>query len=76
LCNIDQVIDDPAFGSHDQVEIAQAHIKVDDHHPLTILGESCAERGRRSRLADSALSGCHHDDLRHCRLLPYLSRVA
>ena len=34
LDDIDQIEDDPALGPHDQVEIAQADIEIDDHDIL------------------------------------------
>ena len=60
LGDVDEVVDDPTLGAHDKVEVAQAHVEIDDHDPLTPLRQRGAERGGGGRFADAALAGCHH----------------
>src|SRR5262249_21990072 len=60
--DIDEVIDYPAFGPHDQVEVAQAHVEIDHDDCLAGLRERGTQGGGRRRLADAALPGCHHHD--------------
>jgi hypothetical protein len=69
LSNVDEVKDDPSLGAHYQIQVAQADIEVNDNDLLTLLRERCAERCRRSGLADTALSGCYDKDLTHSFLL-------
>src|SRR5215472_16597453 len=59
LDDIDEVIDYPAFGPHDQVEVAQAHVEIDHGDCLAGLRERGTQGGGRRRLADAALPGCH-----------------
>ena len=58
--DIDQIEDHAPLGTHDQVEIAQADIEVDDDDLLTALRQRCTQRCCRGRLADPALAGGHH----------------
>ena len=69
LHDVDQVEHHAALGTHHQVQVAQPDIEVDDDHVLALLRQRGAERGRRRRLADAALSGCHDNNRGH-RLLP------
>ena len=56
LHDVDEVEHDAALGAHDQVEVAQADVEVDDDHVLPALRQRRAERGRGGRLADAALA--------------------
>ena len=58
--DVDQVKDHAPLGTHHQVEIAQADIKVDDHHLLAALRQRGTQRCCRGGLADTALAGGHH----------------
>ena len=73
LDDVDEVVDDPALGAHDEVEVAQADVEIDHHDLFAALRQRGAERGGRGRLADAALAGCHHQYLRHPRP-PLLTR--
>jgi hypothetical protein len=63
--DIDQILNDAAFRAHDEIEIAQANVEVDDGDILSCLGERCAERRGRRRLADAAFPGCDDHNLGH-----------
>ena len=76
LDDVDEVVDDPPLGAHDEVEIAQADVEIDDHDVLAGLRQRGAERGGRGGLADAALAGCHDQNLGHCRpLFRFVSRA-
>ena len=63
--DVDQIEHHAPFGAHDQVEVAQPDIEVDDHDLLALLGERGTQRGRRRGLADAAFARCHdHEHLR------------
>ena len=65
LDDVDQVVDDPAFRPHDEVEIAQADIEIDHDDLVAALRQRCPKCGSRRGLADAALAGCNHDYLAH-----------
>ena len=69
LDDVDEVEDDAAFGAHDQVEIAQADIEIDDGNHFTSLRQRRAERGGRGCLSDPALARRHDQDSCHYPLL-------
>jgi hypothetical protein len=54
--DIDQVIDDAALTAHDQIEVAQADIKIDDGSLVAAQGEARGEAGAGGGLADTALA--------------------
>ena len=61
LRHVDQIIDHPPFGDHDQIEIAQADVKVDNRNLVIQLGEGGSESRGRCRLANATLArGDHH----------------
>ena len=60
--DVDEIEDDAALATHDQIEIAQAHVEIDDHRLVALLGEADGERGARRGLADPAFAGGHDDD--------------
>ena len=63
--DVDEVIDNTALASHDQVEVAQAHVEI-DHRDL-VPGEREARREARAGggLAHASLAGGHDDDSGH-----------
>ena len=54
--DVDQVINNTAFAAHDQVEVAQADVEVDDGGLETALGEAGGEAGAGGGLADAAFA--------------------
>src|SRR5947209_10296546 len=66
--DVDEVEDDAAFASHDEIEIAQADVEIDDHRFLAALGEAGGESGGGRRLADAALTRGDNNDL--CQAIP------
>ena len=67
LHDIDEIVDDAALGAHDEIEVAQPDVEVDEHDLLSALGESDAQCRRRRRLADAALARCDDQYLGHAR---------
>ena len=65
LHDIDQVVDDPSLGSHDQVEVSESDVEIDDDDRLAGGRERGAEGGGRGGLADASLAGRHDDDFAH-----------
>ena len=65
LRDIDEIEDDAPLGAHDEIEIAQADVEVDDGDLLTLLGQRGAERRGRRCLADAAFAGGDHQSLGH-----------
>src|SRR5690554_2422571 len=60
--HIDEIINDAALAVHDQVQVAQAHVKVDDGSFVATQGKTCGY-GRTGRgLSDSAFTRGHRDD--------------
>ena len=57
--HIDEVVHDAVLEAEEQIEIAQARIRVDENDFLAAHGEADAEVCRRRRLADTALSTCN-----------------
>ncbi len=70
LDDVDEVVDDPALGAHDEVEVAQADVEIDDADVLTGLGEGGPQGRGRGGLAHPALAGRHHYDLGHRECSP------
>ena len=53
--DIDQIVNDTTFATHNQVQITQTHIKIDDGGLEAAHGEAAGERGAGRRFADTAL---------------------
>ena len=62
---MNQVVDHPPLGPHEEIEIAQAHVEIDDGDAIAAPRQSRTERGSRCRLADAPLSGRHHQHVGH-----------
>ena len=45
LDHVDQIINDPALGTHDEIEIAQADVEIDDNDLLVSLRKSRSQCG-------------------------------
>jgi nitrate reductase beta subunit len=67
LDDVDEVVDDPAFSPHHEIEIAQADIEIDHNDPLAALRQRSAQGSSRCRLSDTSLPRCHDQHLRHPR---------
>ena len=65
LHDVDEVVDDAPLGAHDEVEVAQPDVEIDDDDVLARLRQRCAERRRGGRLADAALARSHDQNLGH-----------
>src|SRR5207302_1053093 len=70
LYDIDEVENDTALGTHHQIEIAQADVKVDHHDLLPRERQRGTQSGGCRCLADTAFTGRHHNYLRHILPLP------
>jgi hypothetical protein len=68
--DVDEVIDHPPLAPHDEVEVAQAHVEVDDHGAVPTLSQAHGQRGAGGRLTHAALAGCNYDSSRQCLALP------
>src|SRR5207248_3608955 len=75
LHHVDKIEYDPALGAHDQIEVAQAHIEIDNDNLLPAPRQRRAERGSRRRLADASLAGRHNHHLPH-RRPPWFQPIA
>ena len=65
LHNIDEVKHDPPFGPHDEVEIPQTHVEVDDDDSFSHLRERRTERSSGSCLTDATLARRHDQHFGH-----------
>src|SRR5690606_14643925 len=61
--HVDEVVHHTTFAAHDQVQIAQAHIEIDDGHLLAPLGQSDRQRRAGRGLAYTAFAGGDDDDI-------------
>jgi NADP-dependent 3-hydroxy acid dehydrogenase YdfG len=62
LDDVDEVVHHAPLAPHDEVEVAQPDIEVDDRDLLAAAGEPDRERGARGGLAHAALAGGDDDD--------------
>jgi len=53
---IDKIKHDPAFCSHNEIEITETHVKVDNDNILSTLGKRSAQRSSRGRLSNATFS--------------------
>jgi hypothetical protein len=60
--DVDQVVHDATLAAHDEVEVAQADVEVDDRGLEAAQGESRGECRAGGGLADAALAGRYYDD--------------
>src|SRR5690606_22318881 len=68
--DIDEVIDHTALTSHDQVEIAQAHVKIDNHGFIAPQRQTGGDSGAGGGFSYAAFSRGDNNDLSHkCSLL-------
>jgi hypothetical protein len=65
LRDVDQVVDHAALGPHHEVEVAQAHVEIDDGDLLAGHRQSGAEGGRRGGFPHPSLAGRYHYNLGH-----------
>jgi hypothetical protein len=66
LDHVDEVIDDTSLASHDEIEIAQANIEIDDGDTLVAARESRGDAGGSGRLANAPFTRGDDDDLGQC----------
>jgi hypothetical protein len=64
--DVDEVIDHTTLAAHDQVEVAQADIEIDDGNLFFASGQAHGQRRAGRGLADPAFSRCDDDDLSQC----------
>jgi hypothetical protein len=65
LDHVDEVIHHAAFAAHDEVEVAQADVKVDHGSLVAAQGEAGGKAGTGGGLAHATLAGGHDDDFGH-----------
>ena len=63
LDDVDEVVHHAALAAHDQVEVAQTNVEVDDDGLEPAQRQSSGEGSARRGLAHAALARCHHDYL-------------
>src|SRR6185312_14483890 len=61
LDHVDEVVHHAAFAAHDEIEVAQADVEIDDGGLVAALRKAGCERGGRRGLADAALAGSDDD---------------
>src|SRR5690606_11123804 len=62
LDHVDEVVHHAPLATHDQVEVAQAHVEVDRGDLLAMAGEAAGKGGAGGGLAHAALAGSDYDD--------------
>ncbi|MNV99407.1 hypothetical protein D3C71_1947610 [compost metagenome] len=67
--HVDEVIHHAAFAAHDEVEVAQADVKVDHGSLVAAQGEAGGKAGTGGGLAHATLAGGHDDDFGHVLLI-------
>ncbi|MNT02143.1 hypothetical protein D3C72_1366310 [compost metagenome] len=68
LDDVDEIVNHAAFSTHDEIEVTQTDIEIDDHDLLFVLRQCGAKRCGRGGLADPALAGSYNDYLPHMAL--------
>ncbi len=72
--HIDQIVHHTPFTAHDQVQIAQADVKVEHSGFVAAHGQTRCKTGAGSGLANPAFAGRNNDDFCHEELLCYALR--
>ncbi|MNW15154.1 hypothetical protein D3C71_2135810 [compost metagenome] len=62
--DVDEVIHHATLAAHDQVEVTQTNVEVDDHGLVPAQGKAGADGGAGSRFAYATLAGSYNDNLR------------
>ncbi len=65
LNDVDEVVHHAALAAHDEVEVAQADVEVDDGGFVAAQGQAGGEAGAGGGLAHAAFARSHHNDFRH-----------
>ena len=63
--DVDKVVHHAALATHDEVQVTQAHIKVDHHGFLPTQSQTRCKAGTGGGLAHAAFARSHHDNFRH-----------
>ncbi len=61
--HVDEVIHHAAFAAHDQVEVTQADVEVDDNCLVAAQSETGTDSGAGGGLTHTTLAGCNHENL-------------
>ncbi|MNZ69333.1 hypothetical protein D3C78_876280 [compost metagenome] len=61
--HVDEVVHHAAFAAHDQVEVTQAHVEVDDDGLVAAQCEAGTNGGAGGGLAHTPLAGSNHENL-------------
>ncbi|CAI8924572.1 NAD-specific glutamate dehydrogenase [Priestia megaterium] len=61
--HVDEVIHHAALATHDQVEVTQADVEVDDNCFVTTQSEAGTDSGAGGGLTHTTLAGCNHENL-------------
>src|SRR5690606_8381814 len=65
--DVDEVVHHAALATHDEVEVAQADVEIDDGGLVTAQGQAGGKTGAGGGLAHPALAGGDDDDSGHVR---------
>jgi len=63
--HIDEIEHDAPFGAHDEIEIAQADVEIDDDGLVAALGERRPHGSRGGGLAHASLARRHNQHFGH-----------
>ncbi len=55
LNDVDEIINDATFAAHNQVEVTQADVEVDNDGFLSLLGQTCSDGRAGGGLANAPL---------------------
>src|SRR3546814_3705359 len=70
LDDVDEIIYNTAFTTHDQVQVAQAYVKVDNDSFVAAYRQSGGEACTGGGFAHTAFAGSHHNNSRHDDRIP------
>jgi hypothetical protein len=73
--DVDEVVHHAALAAHDQVEVAQADVEVDDRDLLAAAGDAGGDAGAAGGLAHAALARGDYDDFRQVGFLRFLAVI-
>ncbi|SMH66303.1 protein of unknown function [Acidithiobacillus ferrivorans] len=65
LDDIDEIVHNPSLTAHDQVEVAQPYVEVDNDGAMAAQGEAAGKGGTGGGFADPTLSGSDDNDFGH-----------
>ena len=75
LHHVDEIKDDPPFGPHNQIKVAQTDIEIHNDDILPIVSKGGAECGSRGGFSDPAFPGRNNHDRSHMEPLRWLEKT-